>query len=399
MQLDTFSELLRPLGQEALQAAILLKPRELDFLPHLQTLSRRFPARLAQAALETAILRQKAAAKFPFADQLYFTRQALEQASSYEMSTYRAGRYRGCERLADLGCSLGSDTVALAVIAPTLGVDQDPLRLRMAQANLLALGLIGRTTLLQANLETSLPFQPNPRLGLFFDPARRSDEGRAHSIQRYQPSLQIIESWLVRFPALGVKISPGVNLEELSPYPAEVEFISLNGDLKEAVLWFGPLKTALRRATLLPGRHTLAIPSDTQPSTRNSPPSLSKPLSYLYEPDPAILRAGLVQQLGNMLYAYQLDPDIAYLTAETPQSTPFARLWPVEDWLPFNLKRLRAYLHQRHIGQVVVKKRGSPLEPHELIIKLRLKGDQRCTLFLTHLRGKPIVVIAGDVLR
>jgi len=106
-----------------------------------------------------------------------------------------------------------------------------------------------------------------------------------------------------------------------------------------------------------------------------------------------VLRAGLVQHLGAQIGASQLDPDIAYLTADRAVETPFARYWPVEDWLPFSLKRLRAALRERNVGQVVVKKRGSPLQPEALIRDLRLKGDQSRVVFLTHLDGKPIVVI------
>jgi hypothetical protein len=44
-----------------------------------------------------------------------------------------------------------------------------------------------------------------------------------------------------------------------------------------------------------------------------------------------------------------------------------------------------------------VKKRGSPLEPDQLIRQLRLKGDEQCILVLTHLRGEPIVIICKAV--
>lgn len=83
---------------------------------------------------------------------------------------------------------------------------------------------------------------------------------------------------------------------------------------------------------------------------------LSPPAAYLYEPDPAILRAGLVRKLGRMLNAQQMDDEIAYLTAEQAIATPFARCWRVESWFPFQLKRLRAYLRARGIGKVTVKK-------------------------------------------
>ena len=49
------------------------------------------------------------------------------------------------------------------------------------------------------------------------------------------------------------------------------------------------------------------------------------------------VRADLVAKLGDQLSASQLDPDIAYLTAEQENPNPFSRGWEVEDWLPFNL--------------------------------------------------------------
>lgn len=388
----SFRALLSPAGQQLLQAAVALSPKESDFLIHFQSLSRHYPPDLARTALEIAILRQEATVKFPFADRLYFTRQALEQASSYEVSSYRSERYRSFQSLVDLGCSIGADTYCLARIAPTVGIDIDPLRLMMASANLDVLGLSAQVCLIQANLADPLPVAPD-NAALFFDPARRTGHQRMFSVEQYQPPLSIINHWLPTFPALGVKISPGVDLMELPNYQAEIEFISLRGELKETLLWFGPLKSGFRRATILPGPHQLAIdaplPSDSGSTTT------SKPKEFLYEPDPAVLRAGLVTILAEMLNASQLDPDIAYLTSERLSPTFFARVLRIEDWFPFQLKMLRNYLRQRNIGQVTVKKRGSPLEPDRLIHQLRLKGDLERILVLTHLRGEPIVMICN----
>jgi SAM-dependent methyltransferase len=402
MNLASFQALLSPTGQQALQAAEALAPRESDYLRHLTSLSRQYPRELAEAALETAILRLEAAGKFPHAAQMYFTRPALEQASSQEVSRYRCQRYAGCDRLLDLGCSVGADTLSLARLAPTAGIDLDPLRLAMAGANLAranldALSPAHETLFIQADLRNSLPVHSAGQMGAFFDPARRTAERRVFSVQRYIPPLDVIQGWLPRIPALGVKLSPGVDLVELESYPGEVEFISLRGELKEAVLWLGPLKTARRRATLLPGPFTLTGEPDPQ-NELSSPVRLSEPQAYLYEPDPSILRAGLVRTLGAQLEAAQLDPDIAYLTGERLFETPFARAYQVEEWLPFNLKRLRSLLRARGVERAVVKKRGSPIQPEALIRDLRLRpsgngGGLERIIFLTHLRAEPIVVI------
>lgn len=384
----TFQQLLSPAGQDILQDAIALSPQEPDFLIHYQSLTKRYPANLARAALEAAILRREATSKFPFADRLYLTREALEQASNHEIAVYRAKRFQPYPRVADLGCSVGSDTFALARIAPTLGLDHDRLRLSMASANLDSLGLLANAHLVLSDLNQPLPFSAGIT-AMFFDPGRRSNHQRYFSVHQYQPPLAVISQWLPKHPALGVKISPGVNLAEVKEYEAEVEFISLHGELKEAVLWFGPLNTTQRRATLLPGPHVLTIENGAQPSIHK----VTDPKTFLYEPDPAVIRAGLVTSLAERLDASQVDADIAYLTSEIHTPTPFARTWAIEAWFPFQLKRLRSFLHQQHVGHISVKKRGSPLEPDSLIQQLRLKGDQERVVVLTRLRGEPIVMI------
>jgi SAM-dependent methyltransferase len=392
--LPDFHSLLTPTGQQALRAAVDLQPGEADFLPNFDALCRSYPPALARAALEVAILRREAAAKFPRAERMYFTRPALEQASNHAVASYRARRFTGLERLVDLGCSVGGDTASLAELAPTLGIDNDPLRLAMAQANLQALALSERSDFIQADLLAPLPVRLTSNTGLFFDPARRAGHKRIFSVRHYHPPLEVILNWRPSQAALGVKISPGVDLAELAGYDAETEFISLQGELKEAALWFGPLRTALRRATILPGAHTLYTESDElEPAVRLSPPR-----AWLYEPDPAILRARLVRLLAERIDAAQLDPDIAYLTGDQRIETPFARAWAVEAWFPFGIKHLRAELRQRGVSQVVIKKRGSPVQPEDLLRQLRLRRaaeEPRAerVVFLTHLRGQPIVVL------
>lgn len=405
MDVESFTNLLTPAGQAVLAEVQACQPREVDYLAHFQAFSRRFPAGLTQAALEIAIQRGRAVEKFPFGDQLFFDRETLEQASPYQVALHTARRYRTCAAVLDMGCAAGGDSLALAAHVPVIGLDLDLLRLQMARANLSGRGLGVQANWLQADL-TRLPFMLDrfgTQTGVFFDPARRRDGRRLQSVESYDPPLSLIRTWLPDLPQVGVKLSPGVSLDELvayeASYHAEIEFISLDGELKEAVLWFGALRTTARRATLLASAVEQVVPSTLSLELGENLPELlvSPPLDYIYEPDAAVLRAGLVTLLGESLEAAQLDPDIAYLTSAQRVKTPFARCWKVQDWFPFQMKRLRAYLRTRRIGRVTVKKRGSPLDPQELIRQLRLEGDEQALLFLTHLDGKPIVIVA-DVL-
>ena len=221
---------------------MLLEPREVDYLRHFQELSRKFPRqtwRMPPWKWRSCAL--KSPRNSHLHSQLYLAREALEQASAWTVAEYRVRRFSPFDMLLDLGCSIGGDTLALAQIAPTVGVDRDPLRLALARANLDALGLGEQVAFLQADLAAPLPVRLPGSAALFFDPARRRQGRRIYSVRDYQPALKVLESWQGQTPAIGVKISPGVDLRELAGYPAEVEFISLEGELKEAVLWFGPL--------------------------------------------------------------------------------------------------------------------------------------------------------------
>ena len=159
------------------------------------------------------------------------------------------------------------------------------------------------------------------------------------------------------------------------------------------MLWYGDLRDGRgRRATLLPAG--LSLPAADY---RGEDIPVREPATYLYEPDGAVIRAHLVQNLGRLLNCAQIDRQIAYLTAENYQATPFARCFELEAWFPFQLKRLRSYLNANHIGEVTIKKRGSPLDPDHLRRRLRLSGAEQRILFLTHVLGQPAVLIGQEM--
>jgi hypothetical protein len=123
----------------------------------------------------------------------------------------------------------------------TIGIDRDPLRLAMAKEKIHRLGL--SADFIQCDLVSAFPCTHlSPAMALFLDPARCVEGHRFFSVEGYHPSLSIIKEWLPYFPSIGVKISPGVKIDEVSIYEAEIEFVSLRGELKEAVLWFGDSK-------------------------------------------------------------------------------------------------------------------------------------------------------------
>lgn len=388
MEITGFRWLLSDAGQQLLVE--LSDDRDLNeanFLRYTTKLRKHYPAEAVTAVLETSLLRRAAQAKFPQASQLYFTREALEQATPWLVANYRQRHFAAGSRLADLGCSVGGDALALAQSCPVLAIDRDPLRLAMLEANAQALGLSQQISIQEADF-TTLEFAGYA--GLFIDPARRSNGKRIWDVEHYQPPLSTLERWRGQVPIHGAKVAPGIP-DEAVPAGYDLEFISLDGDLREACLWWQAGQIGgQRKAVVLSSagaEHSL-IADSTQAAA-----ALSEPLAYLYEPDPAVIRAHAVADIANQLNLAQFDASIAYLTSDRLVQSPFLRAWQIEQWLPFNLKALRQLLQAREIGRVTVKKRGSPITPEELSKQLRLKGRYEQTLVLTKLQGQPIVLL------
>ena len=380
---STFRALLAPAGQRLLaevEALDLSEPARLRTLTHVRRLA---APELAAAAYETAVLRQRGRTKFPRAAAMYFTREALEQATTAVVARHRARRFAGCERVADLGCGIGGDALALAEVTSVVGLDRDRLRLLMARENAAACALSARTDWLYADVADGGPVLAE---AAFVDPARRTAAGRrVFDPDAYVPPLRRLLGWRGRFRTLAVKVAPGID-NDLVSLADEVEFVAEGNELKEAVLWLGEAAGNGRRATVLPEGATLCAVSD--PAAPVAPAG-----RVLYEPNPAVIRAHVIGTLAGRLGAWQIDRSIAYLSADEERPTPFARAWRIESVLPFSVDGVRRHLRALEVGRVTVKKRGSPLEPEAFARMLRLRGDAERTIVLTRQLGKPVALI------
>jgi hypothetical protein len=388
MDLVTFRRLLTPDGQAALAAAVKLGPTPATLLPVQQRLRKQFPDELARAAVEIAALRQRAAAKFTRADQMYFTREALEQSSGEAISAHRARRFAPFNHVGDLCCGIGGDLIGLSAVARVTAVDADPLRVAMAEENLRAYGRADCVRFLSGDV---LQAPMTEVEAAFLDPDRRPGGHRQLRLRDYSPPLEAVRARVRSDFPLGVKVAPGAPWDELRTYDAETEFISVDGELKECVLWLGPFKTAGRRATILPRAVSLVADQPAVPA----PPG--PPLTYLYDPDPSVVRSGLVANLGELLGARPVDPDIAYLTADRHGRTPFARCYRVEMARPFHARQLGEHLRSMNVGPVTIAKRGSAVDPDDLRRKWKLAGSETSTVILTRVLGKPFALIVRPV--
>ncbi len=388
VDLATFRRLLAT--PRVLEAAAALGLAEATRLAALDRLRKHFPADLAAAAVETLLLRIKAAAKFGHAGRMYFTRDGLEVASGERVAAHRAERFRRFETVGDFGCGVGGDTLALAAAAVVVALDRDELKTAMAEANLTACDPAGRTTVRTADLLTDpLPDVP----AAFADPGRRAEGRRFLSLADYlPPPADLLRRLPPHFP-MAFKLAPGIAVDELEAFDGEAEFVHADGELKECVLWLHDLKTCRRRATvLLPdGPHTLT--ADTPLSVAEVAPIGA----VLLDPNSAVVRAGLVPLLAERLKATGTDFTVQMLTTEDVPATPFATAYRVEAVLPADAKGVAAELRKRGVGRITPLVRGSLLNAEEFVRKLKPRGDAHRHLILTRSEGNQVAVLAERV--
>ena len=343
----------------------------------------------ARAALALALGRRTAATKFPDGDQLFCDRAAAEQASSELVANHSAKRFQGATRIADLGCGMGGDALALARHAPVVAVDSDPGRAAMAAANADLRGLADSVELRITNLED---FEPSEGGELaWLDPDRRDSSGRVLDPERWSPPLGVAIQVARRFPGAGLKLAPGIE-RDLLPQDGELEFVSLDGRMVEGLLWLGTLVNNRRQATILTsdgGVSSIAGEPDAGEAR------IGQVGRYLLDPDPAVGRAQLVGSLAANLEAWQLDARIAYLSSDEPVATPFARRFRVIESLPFSERQLLERLRALDAVRIEVMRRGSPVDTNALETRLgsQLHGSRVFTVALTRVGGGHIAII------
>jgi hypothetical protein len=359
-----------------------------------ERLRARYPAELVAAAMAQHELRLKARAKFSQPERMLFTRAGLEQSSSELVAGHRAARYERFPLVADLCTGIGGDLIALSPGRAALAIDLDPAHLRMALGNARALGA-GEVSGACADVR-DLRLDGLP--AVFVDPARRVG-GRRLPAGRSEPALGWCLALADHTDAVGIKAAPGLRLD-LVPDGWEVEFIAEGHDLKEAALWSPAMATTPRRATVLQGGQTPATPSmagaHTLVGAAGPPLRVAEPGEYLLDPNPAVTRAGLVEDLGRELGAWKIDGRVGFLTSDRAMVTPFGRLLAVEASLPWSLKRVRAELRARGAGAVEIRKRGSAVDVDELRRRLDLRGDRRLVVVLTRVLDRPWALVCQE---
>ncbi|MFN0054120.1 MAG: THUMP-like domain-containing protein [Planctomycetales bacterium] len=355
----------------------------------LQTqLRREFEGSLVRDALALCELRRQARGKFTRAAQMWFDRVGLEQATSEPVARHKAQRFRGRQLIADLCCGIGGDTLALAQESPVVAWDQNPVACQRAAWNAAIYDIADRATFRSAGVEE---FDPSGWC-VHLDPDRRARGGaRAVRIEDYVPDLEFMRKLMESSRGGAIKLSPACNFGGKFP-DAEVELVSWQGECKEATIWFGELReSADWRATVLPSGESLAgNPLDYESC-------LAEPAQFVFDPDPAVVRAGMVDAAAQQLGLHRLDLQEEYLTGPEPTASPFVQAFELLANLPNNATEIRRYFRTSEAGQVEIKCRHVPIDAATVRRKLPLPGHQPYVLIFARIAGRTRALVCRRV--
>ncbi len=358
---------------------------------------------LIAEALTQSRLREKASAKFgDFAERMFFTAAGLEQATRLTVAAHHASRFRnaGATHIIDMGCGIGADSMACAALGLRVtSIEVDPLTACFARANLAP---FPEAEVVEADAR-HVDIAAVGADAIWMDPARRDAAGhRLKNPEDWAPPLSMALGVARHFASAGIKVAPGI-AHGLCPEDAHVQWISVDGDLVEAVIWMG-------RAAPQPGRSALVIqqgnpiPYDAGVSSASEAIDDVVPLPlgpYIYEPDPAVIRSGGIARLCREHGLAPVSERIAYLTGEAVTS-PLITGFRVIEVLPLAVKDIKKALAAHGVRRLEIKKRATDQDPEKLRAKLSLpkkasSADKKAVLLLCPVLGKHRAILAERV--
>lgn len=352
---------------------------------HLQQRLRSdFPDEVVRAALILRDLRRKAVAskKFSRADQMWFTPTGLEQATAEQVARHKAKRFEG--QVSDYCCGIGGDALALAERCEVHSVDLDPAMCLRTAWNAEVYGVGERVHTVVADV-----LQAGHREGLLhIDPDRRpGGQKRMMRIEDCSPNLDVLRGLMSEFRGGAIKLGPASNFGGKFSN-VEIELVSLHGECKEATVWFGDLAGDQPfRATSLPSGETIAA----DPMSARA--DITSPLAFVHDPDPALVRAGLLDVIAEHLQLTRLDDAEEYLTGDQPLCSPWMQTFRVLEILPNNDREVRAACRRLEFGSVEIKCRHLPIEIERVRRKLSLEGNRPGVLIFARAAGKATVLV------
>ena len=327
-------------------------------------------------------------------DLLFPVHLSIEQCSSEAAAKYKAGLLDG-QTFADLTGGLGIDTFYISQhFQQTDYVEMQTELCDLARHNFAILK--ADVKVLNETAEDYLK-RCEPKDCIFIDPARRDEHGRKTvSICDCTPDVASLQDLLrQKAKRVLIKLSPMLDiskaLEELC-HVKEVHVVAVANECKELDFimerdYQGEVHFVC--VNLMTNQQELCF---TMAEERNSTTRLAEGvMKYLYEPNPALMKAGCFKLLTACFDVYKLHRNSNLYTSDRLILDFPGRVFEVQDWAPYNKKVKSTLLADVKKASVAV--RNFPLSVAELRKNLKIADGDENYVFATTLKGEEKIII------
>jgi hypothetical protein len=319
---------------------------------------------------------------------------AFQQASSALTAQYKSAHITG-EKIADLTGGLGVDAYYLAQGGrQVFHIEANTDLHQLVKHNFIHLEQNNITFINQTAEEFLLD---SPTFDSFYiDPARRGKEGqKLVLLQDYSPNIvELLPILLKKAPHIWLKTSPLLDIAQASlalnakmGQVQEVYVIAVGQEVKELLFHIvgeAILPTQLHAVTL--GANEPIEFSFTWEEEQNALPTYCEPMRYIYEPLPALLKAGAFKSFAKKFDLYKLHPNTHLYTSETLQTALPARIFELQSVYPYKkniLPTQKANITTRNFRDSVA----------EIRQKLRITEGGEDFIFATTLQNNELALL------
>lgn len=329
-------------------------------------------------------LRNKASEKFCKNEEMFFTSVGLEQATNERISEHVSERFKGKKKVIDLTCGIGGNLIFLAKkVEKIIAVDNNEINLKCATLNSKIYGVDKKIKFILGDAFDNIIEDAD---AFFIDPSReREGKTKTRSILNSEPNiLKIIPEIFKVTKNLCVKISPAFDYKEINylPEAPEIEIISEDNVCKVVLLWFGKFKTCDRRATCIIGNKIYSYINNPQKKIIKI---LVAPLTYLYEPNKAIIKAHLIEEVAQEFGFNKINQQTSYLTSENiiNHKKELFRIFKIISSNKFSLKKIKNELKEKNIERINIITKRFPQKPEDIYKKIKIKEGGNWFLIIT----------------
>ncbi len=321
----------------------------------------------------------------------------LEQSTAEEVAQYRLQFISG-KTICDCTGGLGVDSFAFATQFESVTFCEiDESRLALFEHN--------RSLFQNSNITTqlgdSMDFLKN-RKGetfdwIFLDPARRDNSGKRFiTLDACSPDV-LANADLLRKSArnIAIKLSPAFDISEITklfPDLSRIVVVSLDGEVREILITiekYLPLQP-IQSVSISNG----SVYSLSENRELTTTVGECNPGDMLFEPDPAIIKAGIISSLAGEYDLNHWAYRSIFLLGKKVHPEFVGRQFTISEIIPWQRKKVGKYLKQNGISEAAIIRRDFPLAPEELrkMYKLRESSTQ-FLIFTVNSDGKRVVII------